>query len=119
MSGHQAGLMIFELDKEGPNSIVIPCLMLHCHTHVVLDVWLAAGPEEHPAALVVAVLAAEVERGEAAAVPQVVVALAHLAQELTGAAEPPPGGLVQRRVPVLKRKDRGEISYILKQGRHH
>ena len=89
------------------------------HTHIVLDVRLASGPEEHPAALVVAVLAAEVERGEAAAVPQVVVALAHLAQELAGAAEPPPRGLVQRRVPMLKRKDRGEISYILKQERHH
>ena len=84
--------------------------MRHSHTHVVLDVWLASSPEEHPAALVVAVLAAEVERGEAAAVPQVVVALAHLAEELAGAAEPPPGGLVQRRVTMLKRKDRDEIS---------
>ena len=72
------------------------------HTHVVLDVGLAAGAQEHPAALVVAVLAAEVERGEAAAVPQVVVALAHLAQELAGAAESLPGGFVERRVAVLQ-----------------
>ena len=119
MFGQQTGLMIFELDKEGPNSKVIPCLMFHSRTHVVLDVGLAAGPEEHPAALVVAVLAAEVERGEAAAVPQVVVALAHLAQELAGAAEPPPGGLVQRRVPVLKCKDIDEISDILNKKQGH
>ena len=56
-----------------------------------------------------AVLAAEVERGEAAAVPQVVVALAHLAQELAGAAEALPGGLVERSVAVLQcEKDRVE-----------
>ena len=48
------------------------------------------------------------ERGESAAVPQVVVALAHLAQELAGAAEALPGGLVQRRVAVLQWEDRVE-----------
>ena len=79
------------------------------NTHVVLDVGLAACPQQHAAALVVAVLAAEVERGEAAAVPQVVVALAHLAQELAGAAEALPGGLVERSVAVLQcEKDRVE-----------
>ena len=47
------------------------------------------------------VLAAEVKRGEPAAVLYVEVCF-RLAQGRHRLAEPLPGGLVQRRVPVLK-----------------
>ncbi len=47
------------------------------------------------------VLAAEVERGEAAAVAQVVVGPG-AAEEVGGAAEAVPGGVVQGGVAVLK-----------------
>ena len=47
------------------------------------------------------VLAAEVERGEAAAVPKVVVGLG-AAEELRSAAEALPGGLVEGGVAVLE-----------------
>ncbi len=52
-----------------------------------------------------AVLAAEVERGEAAAVAQVVVG-AGAAEQLHRTAEALPGGLVQRSVAVLKERER-------------
>ena len=61
-----------------------------------------------------AVLAAQVERGEAAAVPQVVVALAHFAQELARPAEPLPGRLVEGSVAVLQMRKENRIIDICK-----
>ncbi len=74
-------------------------------THVVLDVGLASRAEQHPARLVVAILTAQVQRREAAAIPQVVVGLG-LAQELHSLAESLPCGLVEGRVAVLRREER-------------
>jgi hypothetical protein len=74
--------------------------LLQNATHVVLDVWLAPAEEDHPARLVVPVLAAEVERGKPAAVLDVRVRLG-LAQKLHRLAEPLPRRLVQSSVAVL------------------
>ena len=68
-------------------------------THVVFDVWFAAGQQEDPAGFVVAVLAAEVEGSEAAPVLDVGVGLG-LAEDAHALAEPLPGGLVEGRVAV-------------------
>ncbi len=54
------------------------------------------------------VLAAEVERGEAAAVAQVVVGPG-AAEEVGGAAEAVPGGVVQGGVAVLQGESRKNI----------
>ncbi len=62
-------------------------------THVVLDVRLAPAEEEHATSLVVSVLAAEVEWGEAPPVLDVRVRLGP-AQELHGLGEAFPGRLV-------------------------
>jgi len=71
-------------------------------THVVLDVRLAAGEKKDAASLVVAVLAAQMEGREAAAVLDVGVSPARATEEVRGAREALPGGLVQGRVAVLK-----------------
>ena len=62
-------------------------------THIVLDVRLAAAEEEDAAGLVVAVLAAEMERCKPAPVLDVRVGLA-LGQKLDRLGEALPGGLV-------------------------
>ena len=68
-------------------------------SYIILDVGSAAVQQQHPGGLVVPVLAAEVERGEAAPVLHVHVGLGP-AQRAHSPAEPFPGGLVQRRVAV-------------------
>ena len=72
-------------------------------THIVLDVWSAAMGEEDAAALVVAGLAAQVQRREPAAVLHVDIGLGR-AEGGHGAAVALPGGLVQGGVPVLQRR---------------
>ena len=72
-------------------------------TYVVFNVGFASRPEKDPACFVVAVLTAEVERRETAAVSQVKVGLA-LAQKIHRLAEPAPSALVQSRVPVLQKQ---------------
>ena len=62
-------------------------------THVVLDVWLASPEQQDPAGLVVAVLAAQVERREPAPVLDVEICLG-FAENCHRLTEAFPGGLV-------------------------
>ena len=67
---------------------------LYCFTtYIVLDVWFAAVQQQQPAGLVVAVLAAQVERREPAPVLDVEICLG-FAENCHRLTEAFPGGLV-------------------------
>ncbi len=74
-------------------------------TYVILYVGFTAGPEERSTRLVVAVLTAEMQGREAAAVSQVVVGLVG-AEQRHRPTEALPSGLMERRVTVLKENQR-------------
>jgi hypothetical protein len=62
----------------------------------------------------VSVLTAQVEGGEPAPVPQVIVAPAHFAQKFARPAETLPGGLVKGSVAVLKEIEKIYVFRTLK-----